>query len=256
MKPSFVIIGAQKAGTTSLYHILCQHPCIKAADRKEINYFNKNYHLGLGWYESKFPLALAGAVETQLRGKPVITGEASPYYMFHPRTAPRLAATLPEARLIVLLRNPVDRAYSQYHHASRKNRETLSFEEAIAREPERLAGEAEKLLQDDRYFSFDHRYHSYLSRGIYVDQIQAFRRFFDEKQFLILKSEDFFSNTVDILRQTFEFLGVDNWVPPDLKPMNTGHYSQIKPETRERLRDYFAPHNKRLYEYLGRDFGW
>lgn len=255
MKPKFVIIGQQKCGTTTLYHLMCQHPQIKAAARKELNFFNKNYFRGLEWYEKKFPSTLVKSLG-KLRGQEVITGEASPYYMFHPLSAMRMAPVLPEAKLIVLLRNPVDRAYSHFNHATRGKRETLPFEEALAKESVRLAGETEKLMNDERYFSFNHRYWSYTSRGIYVDQLKEFRKYFAEKQFLVIKSEEFFIETQKILDEVFSFVGVDPWQPPHLKPMNTGTYSEIKLDTREQLRKFFEPHNERLYHYLGRDLGW
>jgi len=251
MKPRFIIIGAQRAGTTSFYHLLCEHPCVLPAATKEVHYFDCNYSRGPGWYESQFPLAAAHSL-----GRQAITGEASPYYLFHPCAMARLAQDLPEARLIVLLRNPIERAYSHYHHQRRRKLETLSFEEALAQEDERLRGEAEKILQDENYNSANYRGFSYLARGIYEEQLRAVRDLFPGEQTLVLRSEDFFISPEQILAQTLSFLNLPDWRPRKFIRQNAGKYSGMSPQIREFLRDYFEPHNQRLYEFLSRDFGW
>lgn len=256
MLPDFIIVGAQKAGTTSLYHLLCEHPCIKPARRKELNFYTIRYRKGVRCYRKQFPSRISKLWAKILEGKNLITGEASPHYMFHPHAPKRIAATLPDVKLIVLLRNPVDRAYSHYHHMVRNKIETLSFEEALAKEEERMAGEIEKMLQDEHYMSFNQRSYSYLSRGIYVSQLQKFSELFKREQMLILKSEDFFEKPREALEQAFSFLGLEKWQPPKIKPLNAGRYSEIKSGTRKFLENYFEPHNRRLYEFLGRDFGW
>jgi hypothetical protein len=256
MTPQFVIIGVQKGGTTSLYHLLCQHPSIEPAARKEVHYFDIEYHRGRRWYQSQFPSALSQFVSRHLQRMNTITGEASPYYMFHPYAMQRLAHDLPGTKLIVLLRNPVERAYSHYHHEVKLKVETLSFEEAIAKEEERLGGEIAKMLKDQQYQSFNHRHFSYLSRGVYVDQLNTVFKLFSRNQILILKSEDFFTRTADVLEETCSFLQLTPRQSSGFDRLNEGRYSKMKPEMQEFLRAYFAPHNQRLYECLGRDFGW
>ena len=254
--PDFAVIGAQKCGTTSLYRLVTQHPCVKRAARKEVHYFDMNFKRGVNWYRAQFPLLAYKHYAKRVRKLDIITGEASPYYLFHPHVPKRMAALIPQAKLIVLLRNPVERTYSHYHHELRRNIETLSFEDAIAIEEERLKDEIDKLLNDETYYSFKHQHFSYLSRGIYVDQLKAFEKYFDREQILILKSEDFFSNTSQMVERVFEFLNLPEWRPKELESFNTGSYSKITPQMRTYLSDYFAPHNQRLYEYLGVDFGW
>jgi hypothetical protein len=252
MRPGFIILGVQKGGTTTLYDLLSQHSQIKPASRKEINFFNAHYSKGLKWYQKKFPVNISRFWTKQLR----ITGEASPNYMFLPHVPERLAATLPEAKLIVLLRNPTDRAYSHYHHVFRRKIETLPFEQALAKEDERLSGELDKLLKDPNRKSFNYQKFSYLARGIYVDQLKRFAKFFCKEKILVIKSEDFFHKTQEILGQVFDFLGLEEWQPKKIKPLNTGRYSKIDAKTKEFLDSYFKPHNQRLYHYLGRDFDW
>lgn len=170
--PDFVIIGAQKSGTTSLYHVLSQHPYVRPAARKELHYFSIFFHRGLDWYRSCFPSP------EQEAGRSTITGESSPYYLFHPHAPRRMAEALPQTRLIVLLRNPVDRAYSHYQMIANFGHEPLTFEEAIEAEEVRLSGEKAKMLDDGQYFSFAHQYFSYLAKGIYVDQLAYWSKFF------------------------------------------------------------------------------
>ena len=253
--PDFVIVGAQKGGTTFLYDLLVKHPFVKSAKLKEIHYFDEHFARGLWWYRSHFPLQIDRYVARQ-KQQTFITGEASPYYMLHPHSLRRMADIIPHAQLIVLLRNPVDRAYSHYHHQVRKKRETLAFEDAIAAEASRLQGELEKMLEDESYFSFNHRHFTYLERGKYIEQLQSLEQFFDKRQILILKSEDLYGNTILSLKKVLDFLNLPEWTPKKLKALNVGRYSNLERETRDKLQAYFAPYNQKLYEYLGCDLGW
>lgn len=168
-----------------------------------------------------------------------------------------MAETLPQARLIALLRNPVDRAYSHYQMIVRFGQEPLTFEEALAAEEARLTGEKEKMLADGHYHSFNHQYFSYLSRGVYVDQLIHWSNFFDDGQILVLKSEDFFDHTWETLNLALDFLGLPEWRPETWEVVLKGGYEErMNPATRRRLEEYFEPHNRRLYEYLGVNFEW
>lgn len=247
--PDFLIIGAQRAGTTSLYSYLTEHPRIASAKKKEVHFFDRRYTHGPRWYRRQFPWWL------RLRPE-VVTGEASPYYIFHPAVPQRVHDVCPDVKLIVLLRDPVDRAYSHYQLIRRRGREDLSFDEAIRAEPARLAGEEEKLL-DPSYHSFNHQHLSYVSRGFYIDQILAWTRYFPLQRFLFLKSERFYEDPTTTLHKVFAFVGVQ---PIDLATYEVhqrGAYTDdMPPETRASLRDLYAPHNQRLYELLGTNFGW
>ncbi len=258
MVPDFIIIGTQKGGTTSLYRYLIEHPNVAPIYVKEPHFFDIYYHKGLGWYRSHFPTAIEKYYARYVRKHDLITGEASPYYLFHPSAAQRVAKTLPKAKLIMLLRNPIDRAYSQYQHQLRQaGVEALSFEEAIDAEEKRLAGEEEKIHQNEKYASFNHRHYSYLARSTYINQLPAWLNIFPREQLLILKSEDLYANPASIIKQTLAYLNVPaNAQPRAYKPFNEAKYTPMKPETRARLVEYFKPYNARLYELLDRDFGW
>src|SRR6266568_4357611 len=239
MVPNFIIIGAQKGGTTSLYRYLIEHPNIAPIYVKEPHFFDIYYHKGLGWYRSHFPTAVEKYYARCVEKHDLITGEASPYYLFHPSAAQRVAKTLPKAKLIALLRNPIDRAYSQYQHQLRQ------------------PGEEERLRQNEKYASFNHRHYSYLARSTYINQLPAWLDIFPREQLLILKSEDLYADPASIVKQTLEHLSVPvSTQQRAYKPFNEAKYTPMNPETRARLVEYFKPYNARLYDLLGRDFGW
>jgi hypothetical protein len=234
--PDFLIIGAKKCGTTFLYDLLCSHPYVQCAAKKELHFFDILLEEeGVEWYRRCFPQA------RWKDGRRTITGEATPY--LDDASAPeKVAKVLPRARLIALLRNPVERAYSDYQQARRKGREHLTFEEAI---------EAAKTRAEGR--------RGYLSKGIYVDHLMRWSRFFEQEQILVLKSEDLFERTQDTLKEVQGFLGLpEYWAPETLGKRNKGVYEQegMDPATRQQLEAFYNPHNQRLYEYLSVDIGW
>ena len=255
--PDFVIIGGKKCGTSSLYNYLVEHPQVAAAFRKEVHFFDNDAgHRNTLRYRAYFPTSAQKYRARRKKGSNLVTGEATPYYLFYPPAPRRLKETVPHARLIALLRNPVDRAYSHYHHEVRNGTEELPFEEAIGRESERLNGEQE-MISAGGYDSPNHRMYSYLSRGIYVDQLRNWRAYFPEKQLLVLGSEDLFADPSTIVGETLDFLGLPPSASRAYAKANEGGYVQeMNDATRKRLLDFFRPHNERLYEYLGRDFGW
>ena len=160
-------------------------------------------------------------------------------------------------RLIALLGNPVDRAYSHYHHEVRMGRELLPFPDALEREAERLGQRQPGANVDEVYASPGYRRHSYLARGVYVVQLEAWMRVFPQEQLLVLRSEDLFSDAAAVLSTVNEFLRLPEW-PSDgyRRKHNVGNYSPMDPSVRERLVDYFRPHNRRLREYLDIDLDW
>jgi hypothetical protein len=231
--PDFVIIGTQKGGTSFLYHLITRHPLVEPAASKELHFFDRSelFHRGTGWYQRCFPRS------EWKDGRKSITGEATPYYLFDPPVAKRMAEVVPQARLIALLRNPIDRAYSHYQMQVKRGTEPRTFEEAIEQQGS-----------------------SYVSRGVYIDQLLRWFEFFGKEQMLILKSEDFFGLPVETLKVVLNFLDLPDWQPDASELQQRRHegvYRQkMEPSTRQRLEAYFEPYNQRLYEYLGVDFGW
>lgn len=156
----------------------------------------------------------------------------------------------------MLLRNPVERAYSHYHHEVRLGYETLPFEEAIAQEPMRLQQEQEKMLADATYYSDPYMHYSYLARGIYIDQVKRWFAAYPAEQLLVLQSEDFFTHTEETMRQVVQFLGVADVGMVKLERYKTFPYPKLDNAMRQRLCEYFEPYNQQLYSYLGREFSW
>jgi len=246
----FIIIGAQRCGTTSLYNYLIAHPNISSALNKEIHFFDINYNKGIDWYWKQFPLVS----EKVNPDEKSVTGESTPYYLFHPLVAKRIFKHLPKIKLIVLLRNPVDRAYSHYNHAVRRGNESLSFEKAIKIEPERLREQEQKVLEGKN--SLTYRRLSYLGRGAYAEQLEKYLELFQKKQFLILKSEDFFASPQQYLNKVFSFLGLSNFELKKFEKFGFGNNPPMNEKTRNFLTEYFRSHNERLSKLIGPDFSW
>ncbi|RTE08149.1 sulfotransferase domain-containing protein [Paenibacillus whitsoniae] len=246
-EPDFLIIGAQKAGTTSLYHYLVQHPLIDSAVTKEVHFFDVNYDKGVQWYRDQFP-----SFQTK---SDHLTGEATPYYIFHPNVPKRIYEMMPRTKIIILLRNPIDRAYSHYHHAVRNLGEVVGFEEAIHMEEERLAGEFERFQSNSNYNSEIFQHYSYLKRGIYVDQLKLWFDLFPKHQILILNYESFFGDLPKSMKAITDFLGVPEF-EFQYESLNKGEYEPMNPKTREHLRKYFYPHNQKLFRLLGQRYDW
>lgn len=249
--PDFAILGAQRSGTTTLYNNIIRHPAIFPASVKEVHFFDLFYQMGRNWYRAHFPTRMA-----MWRRSGAITGEGSPYYLFHPHAPRRMHETIPNARLIIILRNPIGRAQSHYEHTFRRKLENLPFQDAIAEEPGRLAGETAKILADKSYYSFNHQEYSYLARGLYADQLQAWEKYFPRDQMLVLINEELDADPDATYARIFEFLGVPPFSLGGFVRSNVAKYDKMSPELRERLAEYFRPHNQRLYEWLGRDLPW
>lgn len=245
--PDFIILGAQRAGTTSLFRYLAAHPRVAAPRRKELHFFSHFYDRGIDWYRAQFPSD---------RSERPVTGEATPYYLFHPHAPARIARDALRAKLIVLLRNPIDRAYSHYQHEVRRGDETLSFEEAIALEPARLRGEEDRMLADPHYRSFAHQHHSYLARGHYAVQLKRWFALTHPGPVLVLPSEHLYRNPTAAFAQVTGFLGLPPVDLIDPRAYNDDPYPPMAPETRIRLAEYFATANGELTSLLGSDFEW
>lgn len=248
--PSLLILGAQRSGSTSLFNYLVQHPDVLPPLGKEIHYFDLHYQRGLNWYRGRFPYA------HRLRGG-TLTLDASPYYLLHPLAPERAARLLPGAKLVALLRNPVERALSHYQHEVRGGRESLPFERAIEQEAERLSGEEERLRSDPTYYSFNHHRYSYVRRGRYLEQLRRWVEHFPRSQLLVLQSERLFADPVGATATVHEFLGVRPHRLEHYKPFLHGAYDREMPAgVRTRLVEYFEPHNRELYDWLGKEFDW
>jgi hypothetical protein len=250
--PQFIIIGAMKAGTTSLYAYLTEHQQIERALTKEVHFFDHHYARGVAWYRANFPLI-------EELGSDRITGEASPHYLVHPHAAERIAKVTPDVRLLALLRNPVDRAISHYYHQVSRGREKLSIMDAFDAEEQRLEVSENRLgrpLADDGILRA--RF-AYKRRGIYADDLARYRKHFSDAQCLVLSSEAFFADPADTLAKVFAYLEVDSSHSVNiLRPKMVGRYRRddVPAAAYDYLKAYFKPHNERLFELLGYELDW
>lgn len=256
IKPDFLIIGGEKCGTTSLYEYLIRHPNILPVKGKEISFFDNKFHHGFGWYKTFFPSLLIKKYNEMFLKNKVITGEGTPRYLNHPHAPKRISKLLPKVKLIVLLRNPVDRAFSHYNMEVARGREKLSFEKAIENEKERICAEYEKMERDESYYSRSYYWYSHLEAGIYIKHLKRWMELFPKNQFLIVKSEDLFKNTTTTYNKALQFLGLSYYKLPEYKKFKERKYEKLDIDLRKKLNDFFQPHNEQLYKFLGRDFAW
>ncbi|SRR5579875_77834 len=264
--PDFVIVGAKRGGTTSLYNYVLEHPAIRplfpSRQRiKGIHFFDTGFERGQRWYRSHFPVRPGRRAGRGRRpgacppGGP-LAGEASPYYLFHPLAAGRLAAAHPDVKIIMLLRDPVERAYSHYKERVRNGGEWLSFAEAIAAEPERLRGEAERIVSEPGYRSVAHEDHSYLAQGRYLDMLPRWFGLFGREQFFIGASEDFYADPPGLVSQVWAFLGLPPAALASRRRYNYHEAPDLDPGLRSLLRGQFEEHNRALEDLLGRRLPW
>jgi sulfotransferase family protein len=254
--PDFLILGAQKAGTTALYAYLRWHPEITGPSFKEVSFFDRHYTRGETWYRAHLPATPRQWVARQRHGRWPAVGEASPSYLFHPLAPERVAALLPDARLIAVLRDPVDRAFSHYQHEVALGREPLPFEDALAAEEERMRGEVQRMTSDPSYFSEAWWNHTYVARGRYGEQLRRWFASFPPEQILVLFSDDLLQQPADTYARVLAFLGVDPYELSSYPHIFSREYSAMSPATRSRLEGSFAGPNADLAELLGRELPW
>jgi len=246
--PDYLIIGAVKSGTTSMYSYLIQHPNIEPALTKQIHFFDQFYYRGTKWYKSNFPMKLS------MNGK--ITGEATPFYFIHPSAPERIHKLIPNVKLIVMFRNPIDRAFSHYQMEYRHEKEKYTFEEALENENKRLDGHFERLLNDSNYYNHDFFSHSYRYTGMYYDHLKRWMDVFPKKQFLIIDSDQFNEEPDIWYNKTLKFLNQKEFHLEEYKKMKKAKYSPINKDTRKNLQEFFEPYNEKLYKLVDFDFNW
>lgn len=252
----FLIVGAQRCGTTSMFKALAQHPLVAQPFlRKGVHYFDKHYDEGREWYRGHFPVRATSIMTRAGRGRP-ITGESSPYYMFHPLAASRIARDLPSVKVIALLRDPVERAHSAHSHERAKGFEDLDFAAAIEAEPTRIAGERERMLADPTYDSYHLQHHAYVARGEYITQLERLVGLLGRERVLVVDSQDFFTEPHRVFAEVLRFLGL----PPSdrviFEKHNARSRSTLDSAVRERLQGHFEPYDEALATWWGRTPSW
>lgn len=253
MSPTFIIAGAQRCATTSLFRMLAQHPQVRPPLlNKGVHYFDtaERFQRGPRFYKGHFP------VERTHKLRSTITGEASPYYFFHPLAISRISNELPDIKLIVLLRDPVERAFSAYKQERGRGFEQLTFEEALQAEPERLAGEEQRIRVDPTYQSFSHQHHAYVARGRYAGQLEQAYRCIGKDRLLVLDADDFFAPGALQWPMLTNFLGIDDWLPGKAVHSNARPSSTMPAGAHRWLTDQFTGDDEELTRLMDAVPSW
>jgi len=250
--PDFIIIGTARSGSTSLYYNICQHPCVLSAAYDELGYFDSNFHLGLNWYRSLFPTLFSKWIVKQKK-QFAITGEDTPFYIWNPLVAKRILKILPKIKLIVVLRNPVDRAYSNYHLGIRAGSENLSFEDAIQIELKKLNEINDEFEHNVEKYTIPR---SYIAKGFYANQLKIWLELFNSEQLIIISTEDLESNPQVTLDKIYDFLKIPKNHKLIPEKQKKASYPKMKNETREFLINLYKKNNAELFSMIGQKFDW
>jgi len=261
MLPTFLIAGAARCGTTTMFETLGQHPAIGHPFlpwTREVHFFDNKYHHGLGWYQSHFPLrARMERAARAVGAKGAHAFESGVSYMYHPLAPERAERDLPGVKLLVLLRDPVERAFSDHANSVSKRCEMETFERAIALEDGRVAGETERILASVSYDSLSYRHHSYRRRGQYIDQLEHLDKVFGRERIHVVDSAAFFADPRPWYDGVLEFLGLPNTGYPDFKHLNSRARPAPMPDSvRDALSQHYRPYDERLVNWLGWEPTW
>jgi hypothetical protein len=255
--PNFLVTGTQRGGTTSLFIYLLAHDQVVGPRRaKGVHYFDTNFHESNDWYRSNFPLKSSIDAMAAESGTQPAVGEGAPYYMFNPAIPGRIHALMPDCRILMVLREPLDRAMSHHNHEVKRGFETLSMTDAFDAEEGRLAGEVDKILADPTYISKPHIHHAYLARGQYADQVERYFGLFGRDQVLVLDSANLKSDPKGTVRRATDFLGLKPMSGVDYPLYNQRDRDPVSPELRERYGHVFEESNARLAKLLPGEFSW
>jgi Sulfotransferase family len=254
--PDFLVVGAQRAGTTSLHEWLARHPAVRFPRLgKGVHYFDTASQHSPSWYRAHFPRR--AAIEScRAEFGPTAVGEASPYYLFHPAVPGRVRALLPDVRYIAILRDPVSRAWSHYLHEVRRGHETRDFVTALMEEPAALHKVAPEDLEQRGFVSYEHQHHSYLARGRYSEQLERWFALVGRERGLVLVNHELFAPDGSGAGAVLDLLGLE---PRELGPFpreNATTGGAMPDEARAHLEEHFAEEADRVSELLGRSVRW
>lgn len=251
--PDFFIPGVQKGGTTSLFRYLEMHPSVEQVFQKEPHYFC--YFLGKGeaWYRAHYPILNSNRNE---QGR-MLAGDASTHYIFYPDCAQRVFDANNKAKLLILLRDPVDRAYSAWKHSKRKGYESRPFEAVLSEANERTCTESLNAYWKAEKRTQGWANKAYLEHGLYAQQLKPWLDVFPAEQVWIRSSEEFFSDVQGVYASALEFLGLSEWSPADGFPtFNVGLQGEMEKSIEEQLVEYYRVPNEELFELLGVRYAW
>jgi hypothetical protein len=256
--PDFIIIGARRCGTTSLYNYLTEHPDVLPALKKEIFFFDLFYDKGVEWYRWHFPTRIEKRLREAMGRSKVITGEATPSYIFDAMAPKRIHSFNPNAKLIVCLRNPVETAISAYNFGLKMKTytaEEVVFEKVVSGELDYVARGGKPFFQQNGHKEID-PHCTYLARGRYIDLLEPWFNVFPDDQIKVVISEQLFENPNRVYNEVLEFLGLQPHKLRTYETFNSNEYGGVDAGVKREMASYFAPHNRRLREFLKIDIDW
>tara|TARA_B100001123_G_C15227741_1_gene993870 strand:- start:48 stop:875 length:828 start_codon:yes stop_codon:yes gene_type:complete len=245
--PNFIIAGTVRSGTTSLYNYICNHPSVLPAAYDEIGFFDSNFQLGTMWYQSMFPTKKQMEL-VQEKTNFCLTGEDTPFYFWNKDAIKRISELIPNCKIIMIFRNPVDRAYSNYQLGKRENKEDLSFEKTIEIEKQ-IINKGTKNLN----FSEPR---TYLIKSLYSLQLKNWLTSFSKDQLYFLSTEQLSSKPNETMSGIFNFLGLPRHTLSEFKKEKKAIYPEMNISTRNDLLEFFKPYNNELFSLIGNNFSW
>ena len=250
--PDFLVIGSARSGSTSLYYNICNHPSILSAAYDEIGFFDSNYHLGMNWYRSMFPLK-KDMKRIRDKTRYAQTGEDTPFYFWKTEAANRINKILPQIKLITILRNPVERAYSNYHLGVRAGTEKSTFEEAVRKE---LATLNENKISAENIFKFCNIRASYIAKSLYIYQMKIWFEIFSKDRLFVISTEEMEKSPSYAINQVYQFLGLPKYEHKFFEKRKQASYDKMSDNIRKELEEFFKPYNEELFKLIGKSFEW
>ena len=258
--PELIVVGAKRGGTTSLWKYLDSHPGIlptfpRAEQIKGTYFFDEEWARGERWYRSHFPTDHARAKAAKRLGYEPIAFEASPYYLFHPHAPARAHQVAPDALIVALLRDPVERAFSHYKER-RNHTEDLSFADALAAEVERTDGEEARMLADPSVVSLAHRHQTYVAQSRYAPMLERWFAAYGRDRVLVTAAEDFYADPQAFCDEVTDRVGLPRHDLGDPEPFNSEPSADMDPEVRAQLRASLQDDIDAVEAMLGRPMPW
>ena len=247
--PNFIVIGVKRCGTTTLYEQLSEHPCIEKSAHDNLGFFNNNFELGMNWYKSHFVTNFRKKEIERKYGK-FATYDVTSSYIQKKKTAQNIFKTLPNVKLILILRNPTDRAYSEYNQNIIDENESRDFTELIKQE----INEIQNMENENLEFSSNKI--NLVKKGIYIKQILPWMDIFPKKQILIISTEEFDKNTTETYNKIFRFLELPKYEIKNERRYRKGNYEKMKEETRKMLNNFYQKYNEELFQKIEKKFDW
>ena len=248
--PDFLVIGGKRCGTTTLFEFLRQHPGIANPPFDHMGFFDDNYRLGINYYKSFFPL------KNKKNGL-ILNYDVTTSYLTSPHVPERMYEHMPNVKLIILLRNPTSRAWSEYNSNLREKPNLDTFESYIEDEFNDLKNYnfLDKVKNND--YNLIDPTKNFLKKGIYVNYLKKWFNLFPRENFLILPTETFAKDENFVFKKIFEFLNLPYHEIKNLKRMEKVVYKNtLNPETKIKLDKFFEPLNKDLFELIDQKFAW